>query len=111
MGTSFFMPRAPAASPTGWDAEYDLLEKRVMFNFERFLAGIFEREDADTFEKLIEVIQDLMGHCAWCFAAGLNSCGVGRRCRAKTDRWPPPERWAERRQERGRRVGSPLPAP
>ena len=64
---AYFVPAA-ATVPPDQDAEYDLLQKRAMFYLEQLLAAIAERRDETTFNALVEVVEDLAGHCLWAMA-------------------------------------------
>jgi hypothetical protein len=87
----FFMPEASTTPPAPADQtdKYDFLQRRSLFLFERLLAEIAERRDADTLGRLIEVVEDLVGHCQWCLAED------GRRFELLKDRAPLPGEGAD----------------
>jgi hypothetical protein len=70
MGTGYFWPEASTEPPAPGEQSdrYDFLQRRTMFLTERLLEQIVERQDADTFQKLVEVLENLLGHTAWALA-------------------------------------------
>ena len=88
MGAGYFWPEAstePPAPAKQSDNTYDFLQRRTMFLLEGLLAEIAERQDKDTFGKLVEVLEDLLGHCQWVMAED------GRRFELLKDRRPLPD--------------------
>lgn len=80
----FFLADAPT-SPPDRAAEYDLIQKRGLFYFENMVAEICERGDEDSFQKLTEIVQDMMGHGLWVLAE------PGRRYELMRERRPLPD--------------------
>jgi len=85
MGAGYFFPQAPTRPPAPTPEDYLEVQKRGLYHFEKLLAEICERGDRDSFEKLTEIIEDMMGHGLWVLAE------PGRRYELLRERRPLPD--------------------